>query len=94
MTLTWNRTLSGLLAICYIVVAFATGGGETGCKVMLMVILPLACIWFGDAMGGYTGPSGSIWITAPSPGIMVQIVGWLVLLLPVFSILLAALSKL
>ena len=94
MTLTWNRILSGLLALCYIITAFAADGGEIGCKVILGVILPLACIWFGDAMGGYTGPAGSIWINATSPGIMVQIVGWLVLLLPVFSILIAVLSKL
>jgi hypothetical protein len=53
-----------------------------------LVILPLACIWFGDAMGGCTGPSGTIWITASSPGVIVCIVGWLLLIMPLFLILL------
>lgn len=83
MELTWNRRLSGILAILYVLGGFATGGGEAGFKVLLCVILPLACIWFGDAMGGFTGQSGSIWINAPSPGIIVCILGWVVLLLPI-----------
>jgi len=88
MTLTWNRILSGLLAIIYIAGAFVTGGGEGGFKVLLFVILPLACIWFGEAMGGYTGQSGSIGITAPSPGLFVCIAGWILLILPLLFILL------
>lgn len=87
MTLGWNRILSGSLAICYILGASAAGGAEGGFKILLCVTLPLACIWFGDAMGNYTGPSGSIWVTAPSPGVFVQILGWLVLLLPVIFML-------
>ena len=88
MTLSWNRVLSGLLAIGYIIGAFVTAGGEVGFKVFGFVILPLACIWFGEAMGGFTGPSGSIWITAPSPSIFVCIAGWLLLILPLIFILL------
>jgi hypothetical protein len=53
----------------------------------MFVILPLACIWFGEAMGGYTGPSGSTWITGPTPGKVVCIAGWLFLALPLLLIL-------
>ncbi|HXT39369.1 MAG TPA: hypothetical protein VN887_05045 [Candidatus Angelobacter sp.] len=86
-TLTWNRSLSGLLAIIYVIGAFVSGGGESGFKVLAFVILPLACIWFGEAMGGFTGPSGSIWITAPSSGLFVCIAGWVLLIVPIFFIL-------
>ena len=82
ITLNWNRILSAALALIYIVGAFMGGGGEVGCKVLLFVILPLACIWFSDAMGGYTGLTMSMPITAPSPGLIVCILGWLLLLLP------------
>jgi hypothetical protein len=41
------------------------------------VILPLACIWFSDAMGGFTGISGSVGITASSPGLFVCMAGWI-----------------
>jgi len=93
MTLSWNRILSGLLALSYVIGAFVTGGGEAGFKVLGFVILPLACIWFSEPMGGYTGPSGYIgsgsFITAPSPGVLVCILGWVVLLLPVVFLIIA-----
>ena len=67
ITLNKNRICSGLLAVIHIVGGFVTGGEEGGFKFFLFVILPLACIWFGGAMGGYTGPAAGMPITAPSP---------------------------
>jgi hypothetical protein len=78
-----NRVCSSLLAGIYVVVGFVADGGEGGFKTFGFVILPLACIWFGEAMGGYTGQAGSIGITAPSPGLFVCIAGWILLLLPI-----------
>ena len=82
-----NRLFSAILAAIYVIGAF-TRSSEDGCKVLLAVIFPLACIWFGEAMGGFTGPAGSVGITAPSPGIIVCILGWIVLLLPALFIIL------
>jgi hypothetical protein len=92
MTLNWNRVLSGLLAIIYIIAALLMGGAEGGFKLLGFVVLPLACIWFSEAMGGYTGLTTSVPITAPSPGIMVCIVGWVVLLLPIVLVIIAWLA--
>lgn len=80
----WNRILSVLVAITYIVLAAVFSGGASAFKIGLFVILPLACIWFSDAMGGYTGffGAGGYPITQQSPGIFVRIMGWVVLLLP------------
>ena len=62
------------------------GGAETAFKISMFLILPLGCIWFSEAMGGYTG-LGLLQFGAPitnrSPGILVCIMGWVVLLLPV-----------
>ncbi len=58
-------------------------GGEGAAKTAIFAIFPLACIWFGDEMGGYIGPTSSGAITSPTPGWLVCIGGWLVLLLPV-----------
>ena len=44
----------------------------------------LACVWFGDEMGGYIGPTSSGAITNTTPGWLVCIAGWLLLLMPVF----------
>jgi hypothetical protein len=89
MTLNWNRLLSGLIAASYIIGGFLVRGGEGAIKILALVLMPLACIWFSDAMGGYTGLSGSTAINAPSPGIIVCILGWLLLLLPLFFLIVA-----
>jgi hypothetical protein len=83
--MSWGRILSGLLAASYVVVALCGGGAEVACKVALFSVLPLACIWFSEAMGGYTGPAWRGAITAPTPGVFVCIAGWLLLLVPVLA---------
>ena len=89
----WNRRLSGLLALGYIVFGSIAGGVMGGFIVVGFVILPLACIWFSDAMGGFTGLSGDIWINAPTPGIFVCIAGWILLLLPIIIGIIECLSS-
>ncbi len=82
MRMSWNRILSGLLAASYVVVALCGGGAEAAFKAALFLVLPLACIWFSEAMGGYTGPTWRAAITAPSPAVFACIAGWLLLLVP------------
>ena len=87
--MSWNRVISGIVAVAYLVAAFAERGGEGCLKMALFLILPLSCIWFSEAMGGYTGPTTSMAITSPSPGKIVCILGWVVLLLPVVFMIIA-----
>ena len=79
----WNRILSALLAAIYVVGGFSLGGSGTGMKAVAFVVLPLACIWFSEPMGGYTGPTFPGSITSPTPALIVCIGGWLLLLVPV-----------
>jgi hypothetical protein len=84
----WNRILSSLVAVIYIVIAAILGGAEFAFKIGLFLILPLACIWFSDAMGGYTGLGLMAYdypITKQLPGILVCIMGWGVLFLPAIA---------
>jgi len=83
MSMSWNRIVSGLLAATYIVVALYYGGTEAGFKMAVFLVLPLACIWFSEAMGDYTRPP--IWrgaIIIKSPGLFVRFFGWLLLVMP------------
>ncbi|MCC6694547.1 MAG: hypothetical protein IT365_02850 [Candidatus Hydrogenedentes bacterium] len=82
-----NRILSGFIAVVYLVAAYLAGGGEATFKLALYLILPLACIWFSDAMGGYTGSSlgAQPSITESTPGCFVAFGGWLLLLLPLIA---------
>jgi hypothetical protein len=68
--------------VSYLVFAFGHGGWESVVKIGMFLIFPLACIWFADAMGGYTGPTPNMSITKTSPGAFVFILGWVLLLLP------------
>ena len=90
----WNRVLSSLVAIAYVVLALIFRGGEAAIKVGFFVLLPLTCIWFSDAMGRYTGffGAGGYPITQQSPGILVRVMGWVVLLLPVVFVAIAFFS--
>jgi hypothetical protein len=82
MMLDKNRILSGLIALIYLILGIFAGGLETSMKILAFLILPLACIWFPDDMGRYTGrlPISGGGINQQSPGCLVRIVGWLLLL--------------
>lgn len=85
-----SRILSSIIAIGYLVTAYVVEGPELVWRVAISLILPLACIWYSDAMGGYTGVgSGTGAITSPSPGCFVAFGGWLLLLMPVIGGLIA-----
>jgi hypothetical protein len=84
MMLDRNRILSGLIALSYLILGFFGGGPKTGMQVLAFIILPLACIWFPDHMGNYTGrlPISGGGINQQTPGCLVRIIGWLLLFVP------------
>ena len=78
-----NKILSAIVAIAYLATAYFTDGGETTFRVGMFLILPMACIWFGESMGDYVG--GTIrgqYISSTTPGCLVVAGGWLILMLP------------
>ncbi|MBN1270334.1 MAG: hypothetical protein JXB04_12155 [Kiritimatiellae bacterium] len=81
-----SRSISGIIALVYLAVAYLADGPELTWRVAIFLVLPLACIWFSDAMGGYTGVGfGRGAITSTTPGCFVAFGGWLLLLLPVIA---------
>ena len=52
-------------------------------KVGSGLLFPLVCIWFADEMGDYVGTLPGPAITRTTPGWMVELGGWILLLLPV-----------
>ena len=78
-----SRNLSAIIAIAYIATAYFSDGGETAFRVGMYLILPIACIWYGDSMGDYVGGTmRGQYISSTTPGCMVIAGGWLLLLLP------------
>ena len=47
-----------------------------------VLCFPLACIWFGDELGEYVGLLPGPAISKRSPGWLVKVCGWVLLLLP------------
>ena len=88
-----SRIISGIIALGYLITAYVTDGSELAWRVAIFLIPALACIWFSDALGGYTGLNfvGPA-ITRTTPGCFVAFVGWVILLLPVIIRLISSLS--
>jgi len=82
----WNRVLSVLLALTYIVLAFVFVGGEAGLRTIMFVILPLGLIWFSEEMSRWSGTFNFQGLTASTPAFMVKCGGWLLLLLPIIKV--------
>lgn len=96
----WQRKLSLVIAIAYLIIWPIMSRAKSAAHLMVDLLigiiclaLPLACIWFGDELGGFYYPDGKpdSDITAPSPGKLVIIGGWILLFLPVWLYLLVRL---
>ena len=82
--MSYERIVSTLLALFYIVGAYFYVSTELAWKLAIGVIFPLGCIWFAEEMGSYIGPLSRSLITKPTPKWLLRIGAWLLLLLPVF----------
>lgn len=90
-----SKITSSIVAISYLAISYHAGGWELSWRVAIFLILPLACIWFSDAMGSYTGIGfGRGAITSTTPGCVVAFGGWLLLFIPVIATAIMILSKL
>jgi hypothetical protein len=87
----WQRIVSAALAIIYLVIGVLAFRPRSPTDLIATILLmlvglafPLAFIWFGDEVGEYAGP---LWrpITKTTPGNLVRLGGWMLLLLPVIT---------
>jgi len=93
-----NRLISGCVAVLWLG-ALAVVGLGTFLKGILALLLPLACIWFPDELGSMTTSLPSLLsgmpITRTSPGSVVRVVGWVLLLtLTILPIIIAIMNSL
>ena len=74
-----NRGLSLLVFLTYATGAYYSGGVGITIKVAAALLLPMACIWFSEPLGEYTGFIRGQAITASTPAFLVCAGGWLIL---------------
>ena len=78
-----SKAISGGIALAYLTTAGFAGGSESTVIVAVFLILPLACIWYCDALGEMRGGRlGNAAVTRRSPSSLVAFCGWLLLTLP------------
>lgn len=85
------RKLSLVIVLVYLVAALIYGGWELLLIAAIVLIMPIAMIWFGDEIGDYVGGFhriGKPYITKRSPGSLVSLFGWALLLAPIVIIIL------
>jgi hypothetical protein len=62
-----NRTLSLAVYVGYLVTAYHYSGGLLTVKIAIALLLAMACIWFPEELGQYTGIMHYHAITSPTP---------------------------
>jgi uncharacterized membrane protein YoaT (DUF817 family) len=78
-----EKLITLIIAGVYILPLALTGHWELGWRVLTFLIFPLACIWFAEDIGNYTGNLTMPPVTQRTPAIFIKIGGWVLLLLPV-----------
>ena len=74
-----NRGLSLAICVFYVVAMYMHVGAGAALKLAAGLLLPLACIWFPEALGQYRGTMRLQAITADTPALLVRIAGWFLL---------------
>lgn len=85
------RKVSLGITIVYLIAALIYGGWELLLIAAIVLIMPVAMIWFGDEIGDYVGGFhriGKPYITKRSPGSLVSLFGWALLLAPIVIVIL------
>jgi len=74
-----NRGLSLLVCIVYISVGYSVQGSGRALGVFIGLLFPMACIWFPEPLGNFTGIIRGQLMTSPTPAVLVSAGGWLIL---------------
>jgi len=75
-----GRAVSLLMALACLVIAHFFGSGEAFHLVVIVVVLPLGCIWYGNEIGSFAGmPASGEGGVGNVVGVIITVVGWVVL---------------
>lgn len=86
-----GRALSLLVALSCLIVAYLYGSSEMFHLGIVIVVLPLGCIWYGNEIGGFVDMSASEEGGADNfTGMLITVTGWVSLLIMLLVIVLNA----
>lgn len=88
-----SRVLSLLVAISCLIVAYLYGSSEVFHLGVVIVVLPLGCIWYGNEIGSFVDMSASEEGGGDNfTGVLIVVAGWVGLLVMLLIMLLNALG--
>ncbi|MDA3793144.1 MAG: zf-TFIIB domain-containing protein [Elusimicrobia bacterium] len=92
-----GKIITAIISLFYLGFASFFNGSEGFLIMLLFLILPLGCIFFGDELGGVTGVRFRTTffapvVTKPTPGAFVVFIGWVLLLFPIIFGILSAIG--
>ncbi len=92
-----GKIIAVIISLFYLGIASFFKGSEGFLRMLLFLILPLGCIFFGEELGGTTGVRFRTTffapvVTKPTPGIFVVFMGWVLLLFPIIFGILSAIG--
>ncbi len=94
MEVTLSKIIALVLAAAYVVTAGVAGSLSFAATVAVGVLPPLACIWFPEPIGSWTGVWRRYSSLSPSPAWMVAMMGWVLLVgIPLIPVILALLKR-
>lgn len=84
-----GKAVAVVVALFYLVFAYFLMGFVGSLRILLFLVLPLGCIFFGEPLGRLTEVRFSLTFLRPmltkrTPGFFVVLGGWLLLLFPLF----------
>lgn len=85
----FNKKMAIVIAIAQLIFGFLFGGFEGFFRVALFLVLPMACIFYSEDIGGATGFD----ITKKSPAFAVYFMGWVLLLMPMIALYIIKVSS-
>jgi len=87
-----GKFIALIIAVLYLIVIFFTIGISICMMFLMWLLLPLSCIFFGEAMGAFVGGRLTR-IRRTSPSSFVVFIGWILLLLPLIVVAIVFFSK-
>ena len=76
-----SKIISGVIAFVYLSTSYFAKGSIWTLRSAGALVLALACIWFSESIGRYTGGLGRGRIDAPTPAFFVALGGWVLLVI-------------
>ena len=77
-----SKIISAVIAVGYVIMVYSFRGGSSAMDAAMLLVIPLACIWFSDEFGGTSSEIGEENLKR-TPAKVIATLGWIILVAPI-----------